>query len=45
MSFDTSAVIVVLLGDAVSYATAKRRSEPLLFKGEDLAATDIRAAV
>lgn len=33
------------LGDAVSYATAKRQSEPLLFKGDDLAATDTRAAV
>jgi len=30
--------------DCLSYALAKRTGEPLLFKGEDFARTDIRAA-
>lgn len=32
-------------GDCFSYALAVRRDEPLLFKGEDFAATDVRAAL
>ncbi len=32
-------------GDCVSYALAKSRNVPLLFKGDDFAATDIVAAV
>ncbi len=32
-------------GDCFSYALAKQRAEPLLFKGDDLAKTDIIAAV
>jgi ribonuclease VapC len=31
-------------GDCFAYALAKERSEPLLFKGEDFAQTDIEAA-
>jgi ribonuclease VapC len=31
-------------GDCFSYALAKERSEPLLFKGDDFARTDIAAA-
>ena len=31
-------------GDCFSYALAKRRSEPLLYKGNDFAKTDIAAA-
>ena len=30
--------------DCLSYALAKRSGEPLLFKGEDFAKTDIQAA-
>jgi ribonuclease VapC len=30
-------------GDCLSYAVAKRTDEPLLFKGDDFARTDIRA--
>lgn len=33
------------LGDCVSYALAKTRDLPLLFKGEDFANTDLTAAV
>jgi len=33
------------LGDCFSYALAKDRSQPLLFKGEDFAATDIEPAI
>jgi ribonuclease VapC len=32
------------LGDAIAYALAVREGLPLLFKGEDFAATDIRPA-
>lgn len=32
-------------GDCFSYALAADRAEPLLFKGEDFAATDIEAAL
>ncbi|MFA4929535.1 MAG: type II toxin-antitoxin system VapC family toxin [Patulibacter sp.] len=32
-------------GDCFSYALAVRRDEPLLFKGDDFAATDVRAAL
>jgi ribonuclease VapC len=32
-------------GDCFSYALAKLRDEPLLFKGNDFAQTDLRAAV
>jgi ribonuclease VapC len=33
------------LGDCASYALAKGRELPLLFKGDDFAATDLTAAV
>ena len=33
------------LGDCFAYALAKRLAEPLLFKGDDFARTDIRPAV
>lgn len=33
------------LGDCFSYALAKERDEPLLFKGEDFARTDVRRAL
>ena len=33
------------LGDCFSYALARERGEPLLFKGEDFARTDVRRAV
>jgi ribonuclease VapC len=33
------------LGDCFAYALAKARREPLLFKGEDFAKTDIEAAI
>ena len=33
------------LGDCFSYALAKQRAEPLLYKGDDFAKTDIVAAV
>lgn len=32
-------------GDCFSYAVAKQRAEPLLFKGDDFAKTDIVAAI
>lgn len=32
-------------GDCFSYALAKQRSEPLLFKGADFSRTDIRPAI
>jgi ribonuclease VapC len=32
-------------GDCFSYALAKARGEPLLFKGDDFAATDVMAAL
>jgi len=32
-------------GDCFAYAAAKRLGEPLLFKGEDLAKTDVRRAL
>jgi ribonuclease VapC len=32
-------------GDCMSYAVAKREDVPLLYKGEDFAKTDIRAAL
>lgn len=32
-------------GDCFAYALAKERDEPLLFKGSDFAATDIRSAL
>lgn len=32
-------------GDCFSYALAKLRGEPLLFKGEDFSKTDLKAAV
>jgi ribonuclease VapC len=32
------------LGDCFSYALARERGEPLLFKGEDFARTDVAAA-
>ncbi len=32
-------------GDCFAYALARQRGEPLLFKGDDFARTDIRAAV
>jgi len=33
------------LGDCFSYALAKARGEPLLFKGDDFSRTDVRAAI
>ena len=33
------------LGDCFGYALAQERDEPLLFKGEDFARTDVRRAV
>jgi ribonuclease VapC len=33
------------LGDCFAYALARERGEPLLFKGEDFARTDVRRAV
>lgn len=33
------------LGDCFAYALAKARNEPLLFKGEDFAQTDVKAAI
>jgi len=33
------------LGDCFAYALAQERGEPLLFKGEDFARTDVRRAV
>jgi ribonuclease VapC len=33
------------LGDCFAYALAKQRGEPLLFKGEDFARTDVKAAL
>jgi ribonuclease VapC len=33
------------LGDCFSYALVRQRDEPLLFKGEDFARTDVRRAV
>jgi ribonuclease VapC len=33
------------LGDCFAYALAEARGEPLLFKGEDFARTDVRRAV
>lgn len=33
------------LGDCFSYALAAERGEPLLFKGEDFARTDVKAAI
>jgi ribonuclease VapC len=33
------------LGDCFSYALARERGEPLLFKGEDFARTDVRRAL
>ena len=32
-------------GDCFSYALAKARDLPLLFKGEDFAATDVKRAI
>jgi ribonuclease VapC len=33
------------LGDCFAYALAVARDEPLLFKGEDFALTDVKAAI
>jgi ribonuclease VapC len=33
------------LGDCFAYALAKSRDEPLLFKGDDFARTDVKAAI
>jgi ribonuclease VapC len=33
------------LGDCFSYALAQERGEPLLFKGDDFAQTDVKAAI
>lgn len=33
------------LGDCYAYALSKARGEPLLFKGEDFARTDVKAAI
>lgn len=33
------------LGDCFAYALAKARGEPLLYKGDDFARTDVKAAV
>ena len=33
------------LGDCFAYALAKSRNQPLLFKGDDFARTDVKAAV
>ncbi len=33
------------LGDCFAYALAKARNEPLLFKGDDFARTDVKAAI
>ncbi len=33
------------LGDCFSYALARERGEPLLFKGEDFAQTDVKRAI
>ncbi len=33
------------LGDCISYALAKARNEPLLFKGDDFSRTDVKAAI
>jgi ribonuclease VapC len=32
-------------GDCVSYALAKLRNEPLMFKGDDFSRTDLKVAV
>ena len=32
-------------GDCFSYALAREKREPILFKGEDFSKTDLRAAV
>src|SRR5262245_61304839 len=37
-------VAALNLGDCFAYAAAKRLGEPLLFKGEDLAKTDVKRA-
>ena len=51
MIVDTSALAAVLfreaalnLGDCFAYALARKTGEPLLFRGEDFARTDIEAA-
>jgi ribonuclease VapC len=33
------------LGDCFSYALAQERGEPLLFKGDDFAQTDVKRAI
>ena len=33
------------LGDCFTYALAKSRNQPLLFKGDDFAQTDVKAAI
>ena len=33
------------LGDCFAYALARHRNEPLLFKGDDFARTDVKAAL
>jgi ribonuclease VapC len=33
------------LGDCFAYALARERGEPLLFKGDDFAQTDVKAAI
>jgi len=33
------------LGDCFAYALARSRNEPLLFKGDDFAQTDVKAAI
>lgn len=33
------------LGDCFAYALAKSRNQPLLFKGDDFARTDVKAAI
>lgn len=33
------------LGDCFAYALARARNEPLLFKGDDFAQTDVKAAI
>ena len=33
------------LGDCFAYALAKSRNQPLLFKGDDFAQTDVKAAI
>ena len=41
MVIDTSAIVAIVLNEPDAYALALTRGEPLLFKGEDFAKTDV----